>query len=153
MSAKLISFSKARGAVYFCIALIALIVAPQAFAIPMGFVLAFECASQPGLWNKMALGLSSITSFSFFLGDPPNVNLVLIGFLALFGALRSATAKEHRWSDAFVNFGVVLGFFSWHMVVWYSTSETGIIWFVVAFALTLSSIALAIDSSRAPARV
>lgn len=145
MSAKIISFSAARGALYFCIALIALIAVPQVLGIPIGLLLALESATQSGFWNKMGLSLASITSFSFFLEDSPTLNLVLIGFLALFCALRNSAEKEQVWSNAFVNFGFVLGFLSWHMVVWYSTSETGIIWFVAAFALTLSSMALAIE--------
>lgn len=152
MSAKIISFSRARGAVYFCVALIALIVAPQVFGIPIGAILAFECASQSGNWNKMVLGLASITSLSFFLKDLPTLNLVLIGCLALFTALRIFAVKEQVWTNAFINFGFVFGFFSWHMVVWYSTSETGILWFVTAFLLTFSSIALAIETRPAPAR-
>lgn len=147
MSAKVISFSRARGAAHFCIALIALIVVPPAFAVYIGLALALESALQSGFQTKVTLGVASATSFSFFLTQFPDLNLALIGVLAVLSALGLITKPDTIWNSALANTVFVLGFCTWHGVVWYSTSETGVFWFIAAFVVTLSSIALAVDSS------
>lgn len=141
----LIRFSRSRGALYFCMSLTALLIGPQVFAVLLGAALALEALFQLGFWNKMTLGLASITCFSFLLTGLPTLNLALIGFLVVIGALINLAKPQRNWSGALADAGILLGFSSWHGVVWYSTSETGIIWFTVAFVLTMSSLAMAID--------
>lgn len=132
--------------------LAALLIGPQVFGVLFGAALALESLFQLSFWNKMTLGLASITCFSFFLTDLPTLNLALIGFLVVIGTLTNLARPDRNWPCLLADAAVLLGFSSWHGVVWYSTSETGIIWFVAAFVLTISSIALAIETRPAPAR-